>query len=127
MQRLDWDINHILNDGIEVKTSKKIKSIDKLFTMGYNSVFIATGAHAGKKLPIPGADLPDVLLNTQFLRDIALGKKVTVAKNTVVLGGGNVAMDVARTALRCGADKVQIICLESPELQFQYLLRYEHI
>lgn len=92
-----------------------MESINALLQDGYDAVFIATGAHIGKKLRIPGADLPQVLINTNFLRLINMGEKVKVGENVLVLGGGNVAMDVARTALRLGARKVQIACLESRE------------
>lgn len=114
-ERLEWDIANIFTDGIKLKTNSRVKSIDILLQDGYRAVFIATGTSAGKIIPIPGSDLPDVLINTDFLREVALGKKVAVGKTTMVLGGGNVALDVARTALRCGAKKVRVSCLESRE------------
>ncbi|MEK6574760.1 MAG: FAD-dependent oxidoreductase, partial [Chloroflexota bacterium] len=99
---------------------------------------IAVGAHEGKKLPIPGADLPDVLVNTQFLRDVRLAELQTpnsksqnsngkdgdlkfevgsliLNRRVLVLGGGNVAIDCARTAVRLGAASVTMACLESRE------------
>ena len=114
-ERLQWDLGNVLREGIELKTGCRVDRLDKLFQEKYGAIFIATGAHIGKKLAVPGADLPGVLINTEFLRDVALGKQVVVGKTTLVLGGGNVAMDVARTALRCGAEHVKIACLESRE------------
>ncbi len=114
-KRLDWDIENILDGNIELKTNTRIESIHKLFEEGFGAVFIATGAHKGKKLPIPGSDLPQVLIGTEMLRSIALSKEISLGKNVLVLGGGNVAMDVARTALREGAESVKIACLESRE------------
>lgn len=115
-ERLQWDLSHVLSNGIELKTNYRIDSLDRLFQDGYDAVFVATGAHSGKKIPFPGANLPGVLVNTDFLREVALGQQVKVGKTTVVLGGGNVAMDVARTALRCGAETVKVACLESREM-----------
>lgn len=114
-ERLQWDIENILSSGFELKTNHKIKSIDALLKNGFNAVFISVGTHIGKKLRIPGSDLPDVLVNTDFLRKVAMGEKVSVGEKVLVLGGGNVAMDVARTVLRLGAKEVKIACLESKE------------
>ncbi len=114
-ERLRWDIQNILFRGIELKTNHRVESIESLFKDGFDVVFIAAGAHAGKKLPIPGNDLPDVLLNTDFLRKVAMGEQVKLKERVLVLGGGNVAMDVARTALRLGAKNVRLACLESRE------------
>ena len=90
--------------------------LDQLFADGYQAVFVAVGAHRGRKLPIPGADLPGVLINTDFLRAARLGSPMPVGKRVLVLGGGNVAFDCARTAKRLGAEQVQIACLECREL-----------
>ncbi|MFC2060811.1 FAD-dependent oxidoreductase, partial [Chloroflexota bacterium] len=64
------------------------------------------------KIPLPGADLEGVLVNIQFLRDVSLGNKVKVGKRVVVIGGGNVAFDCARTSRRLGAEEVHLACLE---------------
>jgi heterodisulfide reductase subunit A-like polyferredoxin len=114
-ERLQWDIQNILSNGIELKTNHKIESIDSLLDNGFHAVFIASGLHTGKKLPITGNDLPDVLVNMDFLRDVAMGKEVKLKERVLVLGGGNVAMDVARTAVRLGAHDVRLACLESGE------------
>ncbi|MFQ6014692.1 MAG: FAD-dependent oxidoreductase [Anaerolineae bacterium] len=112
---LQWDIDEILALGVELKLNSRVDDLDKLFAEGYQAVFLAVGAHSGRKLPIPGADLPGVLVNTEFLQAARLGKPMPVGKKALVLGGGNVAMDCARTAHRLGAEEVHIACLESRE------------
>jgi formate dehydrogenase beta subunit len=110
---LDGEIEEIKSAGVEVRTNTRVESVDKLMEEGYDAVLVAVGAHMGQKLPIPGADLDGMLVNIPFLRDVSLGKEVRVGKRVVVLGGGNVAFDCARTALRLGASDVHIACLEA--------------
>jgi formate dehydrogenase (NADP+) beta subunit len=112
---LDTEIKYIEKMGVAFKTNVRIESIDKLFEEGYHAVIIAVGTHKGQKLRIPGADGPGVLLGVEFLRDINLGKKINIGKSVLVLGGGNVAFDCARAAIRLGATQVKIACLESRE------------
>ncbi|MCL6476945.1 MAG: FAD-dependent oxidoreductase [Peptococcaceae bacterium] len=109
------EIKEIEDAGVEIRTNTRVDSIDALLEEGYNAVLVATGAHQGVKLPIPGADLEGVLVNIPFLRDVRLGRKVDVGERVVVLGGGNVAFDCARVARRLGAGEVRIVCLESRE------------
>jgi len=109
---LDSEIRDIENMGIEIKTDMPIESIDKLFEEGYDAVLVAVGTPKGQKLSIPGADHEGVLISTDFLKDVNLGKKVKIGKKVVVLGGGNVAFDCARVARRLGAEQVHIACLE---------------
>ncbi len=110
------EIDDILAEGVELRLNSRVEDLEALFAQGYQAVFLALGAHRGRKLRIPGADLPEVLLNTDFLRDVALGNPPDLfGKRVLVLGGGNVAMDCARTALRLGAAQVQAACLESAE------------
>jgi NADPH-dependent glutamate synthase beta subunit-like oxidoreductase/Pyruvate/2-oxoacid:ferredoxin oxidoreductase delta subunit len=112
---LDREIKYIENTGVEIKTGTRIESIDKLLEQGYNGIIVAVGTHRGQKLPIPGADNAGVLLGVDFLKDINLGKKVSIGKRVLVLGGGSVAFDCARVARRLGAEQVKIACLESRE------------
>jgi len=113
---LQWEIEQILAQGVELRLNTRVEDVNALFEQGYNAVFIATGAHQGRKLRIPGADLPDVLINTDFLRRVNLGEKIDFSgRRVLVLGGGNVACDCARTALRLGAKEVHMACLESRE------------
>jgi heterodisulfide reductase subunit A-like polyferredoxin len=75
-------------------------------------VFIAAGAHKSRKLGIGGEQLKGVLHGVEFLRDAASARKPVVKGKVLVIGGGNVAVDVARTALRLGAKQVEMVCLE---------------
>jgi len=113
---VDREVQDIVDLGVELRLNSPVTNLDALFDEGFNSVLIAVGAHEGKKLRIPGADLADVMINTIFLRDTRLGNPPDVrGREVLVLGGGNVAIDVARTALRLGAAKVKMACLESRE------------
>lgn len=78
----------------------------------FDAVLITVGSHKSAMLNIPGSDLAGILPGVDFLRDASLGNKVELGKRVVVIGGGNVAIDVARTAWRLGADEVELVCLE---------------
>lgn len=103
------EINVIAQLGIEIKTNSPVESLDELFEQGYQAVFVAVGAHQGSKMRIQGEDTPGVLEGVTFLREVSLGKKVEVGNKVAIIGGGNVAIDAARTALRLGADEVSIL------------------
>ncbi len=112
------DIKDIIDLGIELKLNTPINgkpSLDDLKAQGYKAIYLAIGAQKSRSLPIPGVDLPQVLLALDFLRDVNQGKEVKIGNNVLVIGGGNVAMDVARTARRLGAKEVRAVCLESAE------------
>ena len=113
---LQHDIDEILALGVDLRLNTPVNDLDSLFSQGYQSVFLAVGAHKGRRLPIPGADLPGTLLNTDFLRAARLGTPQPVGERVVVLGGGNVAFDCARTARRLGAQEVHVACLECREM-----------
>ncbi len=106
---LDAEINEIERAGVEIKLNTRIDSIDWLFEQGYDAVFLGLGAHGGMKLGIEGEDNPGVIDGATFLRKVSLGESVNVGRKVAVIGGGNVAIDSARTALRLGAKKVSII------------------
>ena len=110
---VDKEIKAILGLGIELKVNTPVVKVNELFDAGYGAIFIATGAQEGRKLPIPGADLDGVLVGVSFLQAVNRGEKVKLGKKVLVLGGGGVACDVARTARRLGAAEVHIACLES--------------
>jgi heterodisulfide reductase subunit A2 len=82
---------------------------------GYRAVFLATGLHLSRGLNVEGEALPGVLKGVDFLRQSALGEPVSVSDKVIVIGGGNVAIDVALTALRKGAEDVTLVCLEKRE------------
>jgi NADPH-dependent glutamate synthase beta subunit-like oxidoreductase len=86
-----------------------VESIDELLSQGYNAVFVSVGAHKGTSLGIAGENAPGILDGVDFLRDVNLGKKVEIGDRVMVVGGGNVAMDASRTALRLGAKEVTVV------------------
>ena len=110
---LEWEIEQIRNEGVEFKLNTWVDDIPGLLADGYAAALIATGAHSAKKLPIRNSNHPDNWLSLHVLRNVSLGKKMDLAgKKVVVLGGGNVALDTARTVLRLGAENVTMACLE---------------
>jgi formate dehydrogenase beta subunit len=110
---LEEEIREIESMGVEIRTRSRVDSLDRLFEEGYHAILIAVGTDEGQKLPIPGADQDGVLVSTDLLRDVNFGETVKVGKRVLVLGGGNVAFDCARTARRLGAGEVHLACLES--------------
>jgi formate dehydrogenase (NADP+) beta subunit len=83
----------------------------------YDAVFIGVGLWKSKDLPIPGADGPDIIRGIEYLRVRCSDEKWKIGENVVVVGGGNVAFDVARTSVRNGAKRVTMVCLESRDEQ----------
>ena len=109
---VDEEIAHIESVGVDIKCGEEIASAQALKDEGYDAVLVAVGTHQGVKLSLPGNDLPDVLLSTEFLLRANLGDPVTVGERVVVLGGGSVAFDCAAWAHRLGAKEVTLVCLE---------------
>ncbi|CAB1055383.1 NAD-dependent dihydropyrimidine dehydrogenase subunit PreT (EC [Olavius sp. associated proteobacterium Delta 1] len=113
---LDKEIDLILSTGIELKPNQKLGvdyEIEQLKNDGFQAVFIAVGAQLSRRIELEGSDLADVHWGVEFLASMAEGQDVPVKDRVVVIGGGNVAVDVALTALRLGALKVTLACLES--------------
>jgi heterodisulfide reductase subunit A-like polyferredoxin len=115
-QIIEREVQDILDLGVELRLNSRVDNLDDLFSAGYEAVLIAVGAHEGIRLRIPGADLDGVLVNTHFLRDVRLnkfsaGEKNGLGEQVLVLGGGNVAIDCARTVVRLGR-KAEMACLE---------------
>jgi heterodisulfide reductase subunit A-like polyferredoxin len=120
---IEREVADILDLGIDLRLNTRVDNLDTLFEQGYRAVLVSVGAHEGVRLPLPGANLPGVLVNTHFLRDVRLGlyqpENGTVrtpdghpfGPRVLVLGGGNVAIDVARSAVRLGAH-VELACVE---------------
>ncbi len=103
---LDQEIEFILKVGVKTKTNCRVGhdvTLDDL-QKDYDALFIAVGAHRNLSIGIPGEDLPNVLGGARFLRDMDSGTAPEVGKRVAVIGGGNVAIDVARTCRRMGAD-----------------------
>jgi heterodisulfide reductase subunit A-like polyferredoxin len=102
--------------GVEIKTGVAFGTditLESLKADRYKAVFLATGLHGSRRLGVPGEDMEGVLPGVAFLRDAALNKKISLGKRVVVVGGGNVAIDVALTAKRLGAENVSMVCLEA--------------
>lgn len=106
---LDVEINEIKNMGVSIKTNTRVESLEPLFEQGFNAIFIAIGAHRSMRIGIEGEDSIGVMDCVQFLRQVSFGKKVELGEKVAVIGGGNAAVDAARTAIRLGAKKVSII------------------
>jgi NADPH-dependent glutamate synthase beta subunit-like oxidoreductase len=106
---LDSEIEGIKSVGVEIKTNNKVESLDNLRGQGYNAIFLSIGAHQGVKLGVPGEESPGVIECISFLKDVSQGKKVKVGDRVVVVGGGNAAIDAARTARRLGTKEVIIV------------------
>jgi len=109
---LDAEIKRIRDLGVEIKTNVKIGkdlTIDQLWQQGFKAVFISVGAHKTRKLGAEGENLNGVFDALDFLRQVNNTEKIKVGERVAVIGGGNVAIDSARTALRIGAKEVSIL------------------
>ena len=95
--------------GVEVG---KDVTIAQLRQEGYKGFYVAVGLQSGGRLPVPGGDAENVISGVDFMRDLNLRDKKSLSGRVVVIGGGNIAADVARTAVRCGAENVSLYCLE---------------
>ncbi|KUK12640.1 MAG: 4Fe-4S ferredoxin, iron-sulfur binding protein [Moorella sp. 60_41] len=119
LEVVERETRRILDLGIEFVPNTRVGkdvSLTELLTR-YDAVILAVGLQQSRRLNVPGADLDGVMPGLDFLRRVALGEEVKIGRRVVVIGGGNVAMDVARTALRLGAEEVRVACLESrPEM-----------
>jgi glutamate synthase (NADPH/NADH) small chain len=120
--QLDKDIDYILSLGIEIKYNCRIGEDISLKELeeSYNAVYLATGLHEGRSTRIPGTEHENVYFATDLLREVSLGNEIPVEKRVVVIGGGNVAMDITRTMARLqnqkyGEVNVVATSLESEE------------
>ncbi len=137
---LDWEIDGILRLGIQVSTGKHLGrdfTLDQLRGDGFDAIFLGVGTWQDRVLGLPGDDVAGVLKAIEFLRRFHTGSPVPVSGHVVVIGGGNPAIDTARSSLRLGAEKVtivyrrsrdempanaaEIIAAEEEGIQFHYL------
>jgi len=105
---LKREIEDVESLGVEIKLNARVDDVESLLSDCYDAVFIASGAHQGVKMDVPGEDLDSVYDAIEFLREVNLGRKVSVGSKVAVIGGGNSAVDSARAALRKGAREVHI-------------------
>ncbi|HRG41263.1 MAG TPA: NAD(P)-binding protein [Saprospiraceae bacterium] len=107
---LQAEIQRIMDLGIELRLNYKVTNILQEKTEGnFDAVFIAIGAHISKKTDIPARDAGKVLDAVSFLREVELGNSPKIGRRVAIYGGGNTAMDAARTAKRLGAEEALII------------------
>ena len=112
------EIDVVRELGVDIKCGVEVGkdvTLDQLRAEGYEGFYVAIGAQGGRKLGVPGEDSEGVVSGIDFLRDVAFERMPKLSGNVVVVGGGNVAVDVARTAVRHGAETVTMLCLESRE------------
>jgi len=109
---LQREIQDILDLGVELKTGVAFGTdvtLDSLAKDGYAATLLAIGCHVGMPLDVPGSDAEGVLDAVQFLKAIARGERPKIGKRVAVIGGGDTAVDSARSALRLGAEEVHIV------------------
>lgn len=110
------EIDYIKGLGVEIRTGVALGrnfTLEDLQAWGVRAILLAMGKQKSGELRIPGAELGNITLALPFLKQVRLGEKVQLSGRVLVIGGGNVAMDVARTALRVGAAEVHVACLEA--------------
>ena len=115
---LEYDINFIRQHNVEIRTNQALGkdfTVDELLRQGYKAVFLALGAHGNPRLNIPGENAQGVLAGVDFLRRVNLGEEVEVGEKVAVIGGGDVAIDAARMAVRLGAREVFIVYRRTQE------------
>ena len=108
-QVLDTEVQRLTQMGVEIRLSTKVVSLDLLFDLGYKAIFITIGAHQSLRMGIEGEESPGVIDGATFLREVNLGLKPSLGERVAVVGGGNVAIDAARTAVRLGTKRVNIL------------------
>ena len=105
---IDWEVQFLIELGVKFHFNVEIgknKQLDEL-QKDFSAIFIATGAHKSRNMKIEGENLDGVIVGLEFLKDVNTGKNVKLGKKVAVIGGGNTAMDVARTALRLGSQPI---------------------
>ena len=109
------EVARVLAGGVELRPGQRCGrdfTVDSLLASGYRAVLLAVGLQQPRLLSLPGAELPGVIGGLDLLRRRALGDPAAVGRRVVVIGGGDVAVDAARSALRLGAERVTIACIE---------------
>ncbi len=115
---VEAEIDIIRQMGVEIRCGVEVGrdiTLDQLRQQGYKAFYIAIGCQGGRKAGIPGEDAPNVTTAVEFLHRVCDGEPVKLEGRAVVIGGGNVAIDVVRSGLRCGAASADMYCLEARE------------
>ncbi|NWF54684.1 MAG: FAD-dependent oxidoreductase, partial [Syntrophaceae bacterium] len=117
---LQKEIEYIVRRGVEIRYNHPVGtqfSIDDIFKQGYEAVFIAAGTQKSQRVGIPGEEegIEGLLYGLSFLRDVKMGKAFRLGRRVAVIGGGNTALDASRTALRLGAEEVDVYYRRSRE------------
>lgn len=116
---VEAEIDILKEMGVEFRCNVEVGkdvTIAQLREQGFVGFYVAIGAQGGRKINVPGEDAQGVASGIQFMQDVNLGKDIRLRGKTVVIGGGNVAIDVARTAARVGAEEVNMFCLEARDI-----------
>ena len=109
---IDEEVGYILDMGVKTFFNTRVESMKGLLDQGYNAVFVGSGAPSGRILKLPGYELDggkNVLVGVEWLAQVAFGHVTEAPKDVIVIGGGNTAMDLCRTALRLGAENVKVV------------------
>lgn len=115
---IDAEIDVMRQMGVEIRCGVEVGkdiTLEELRKEGYKAFYIAIGCQGGRLPGIPGEEAEGTMPAVELLKKVSEDEKYQISGNVVVIGGGNVAIDVARTSTRCGADSVQMYCLESRE------------
>ena len=116
-ERLDRDIQYILDQGVEFRGNTVVGEDVGFDELGkeFDAVFVASGANSSMRIPLEGAHKKGIYWGWEFLRDVALGKTVVVGAKVAVIGSGNTAIDVALTARRLGAKRIDLFTRKKKE------------
>lgn len=113
---LEKEIADILELGVDLRADTRLgvdMTLDQFRGDGFDAVFLAIGAQKSRGFQIDGCDLPEAVWGIDFLKKMARGDPIQLKGSVLVIGGGNTAVDVAMTAMRCGAVSVSMACLET--------------
>ena len=115
-QIVERDIQNITALGVDFELNKKIDNLSELKEQGFDSIFVSVGTHQAVSMGIEGNQLEGIISCLGFLRESKIGEKMNLkGKKVMVIGGGNTAIDAARTSIRLGAEKVSVIYRRSRE------------
>ena len=112
---VEAEVDVLRQMGVEIRCGVEVGrdvTLDDLRKQGYKAFYVAIGCQSGRKAGVPGEDAEGVTTAVEFLRNVCADETLKVQGRAVVIGGGNVAIDVARSSLRCGAQQVEMYCLE---------------